>query len=123
MVSQLEFQKGKDAEVAWVDAQIVLKEGQIDAKPIADEDEPMEIEDGDSKILTLEPIISGVAPPHETVFINDIKLLDLKQVLAKHNINSEWANGVLWSCNNTIAIRKVILITLEGSLLFNYAYF
>lgn len=64
------------------------------------------VEDEEAKILTLEPISSANIPPHETVFINDIKLLDLKQILSKHNINSEWSNGVLWSCNNTIAIRK-----------------
>lgn len=107
LVSQLEFQKGKDAEVAWIDAQIVMKEGQVDAKPLNSDNEPMEVDEEEAKILTLEPLLSHQIPPHETVFINDIKLLDLKQVLAKHNINSEWSNGVLWSCNNTIAIRKV----------------
>lgn len=42
LVSQLNFQKGKDAEVAWLDAQIVLKEDQSDAKPLSPDDEPME---------------------------------------------------------------------------------
>lgn len=42
LVSQLEFQKGKDAEVAWIDAEIVLRESQLDAKPLNADSEPME---------------------------------------------------------------------------------
>lgn len=42
LVSQLNFQRGKDAEVAWIDAQITLRESQTDAKPVSPDDEPME---------------------------------------------------------------------------------
>lgn len=43
LVSQLQFQKGKDAEVAWIDAQFVFRESQLDARPIMlDEEEPMD---------------------------------------------------------------------------------
>ena len=43
LVSQLNFQKGKDAELAWIDAKIVLRENQVDAKPMTVEDEePMD---------------------------------------------------------------------------------
>ncbi|KRT83012.1 hypothetical protein AMK59_3147, partial [Oryctes borbonicus] len=32
LVSQLDFQKGKDAELAWIDAQIAIRDSQVDAK-------------------------------------------------------------------------------------------
>lgn len=43
LVSQLNFQKGKDAEVAWVDAQVVFRESQPDARPMGiGDDEQMD---------------------------------------------------------------------------------
>lgn len=43
LVSQLQFQKGKDgAELAWVDGQIAIRESGQDAKPVNSENEPME---------------------------------------------------------------------------------
>lgn len=42
LVSQLQFQKGKDAEVAWIDGQIVIRESQMDAKRLSVDNEPME---------------------------------------------------------------------------------
>lgn len=42
LVSQLQFQKGKDAEVAWIDAQIIFRDSQTDAKPLNADNEPME---------------------------------------------------------------------------------
>lgn len=45
LVSQLRFQKGKDAEVAWVDAQIVLRNQQIELNT---KDQEMEVEPADS---------------------------------------------------------------------------
>lgn len=42
LVSQLQFQKGKDAEVAWIDGQILIREGQMDAKRLSADNEPME---------------------------------------------------------------------------------
>lgn len=41
-MSQLQFQKGKDAEVAWIDGQIVIRENQMDAKRLSADNEPME---------------------------------------------------------------------------------
>lgn len=116
LVSQLKFQKCKDVEVAWIDAQIVLRESQPDAKPQTIDDEPMELEDEERKIHTLEPIASTSAPRHDTVYINELKLFEFKQVLAKANITSEFSGGVLWCCNGTIAIRRIESgrIILEG---------
>ncbi|KAK9729155.1 Zn-dependent metallo-hydrolase RNA specificity domain [Popillia japonica] len=106
LVSQLDFQKGKDAELAWIDAQIVIRDSQVDAKPVLMGAEPMEVDEEETKILTLEPTISRNMP-HDTVFINELKLSEFKQILAKSNITSEFSGGVLWCCNGTIAIRRV----------------
>ncbi|KAL3288727.1 hypothetical protein HHI36_003162 [Cryptolaemus montrouzieri] len=106
LVSQLNFQKAsKETEVAWIDAQIVIREGQSDAKRMNVDNEPMEIDEEESKVLTLEPTTSN--ENHDTVFINELKLSEFKQVLAKCNISSEFSGGVLWCCNGTIAVRRV----------------
>lgn len=113
LVTQLNFQKAKDAEVAWLTANIVLRESQADAKRIYVDDERME-DDEDTRILTLEPYIEG--DNHDPVFINELKLSEFKQILGKNNIPSEFSGGVLWCCNGTIAIRRVESgkIMLEG---------
>lgn len=41
-MSQLNFQKAKDAEVSWINAQIVIREGQLDAKRMNIDNEPMD---------------------------------------------------------------------------------
>lgn len=64
----------------------------------------------DAKILTLEP--APVNAPHDTVFINELKLSEFKQILQKGNITSEFSAGVLWCCNGTIAIRRVSILFL-----------
>ncbi|CAH0550597.1 unnamed protein product [Brassicogethes aeneus] len=104
LVSQLNFQKAKDAEVAWINAQIVLRESQLDAKRMTIDNEPMEEED-DFNVLTLEPYPGEI--PHDPVFINELKLSDFKQVLGKNSIPSEFSGGVLWCSSGTIALRKV----------------
>lgn len=42
LVSQLDFQKAKDAEVAFINAQIAIRETQTDARRLSMDDEPME---------------------------------------------------------------------------------
>lgn len=44
---------------------------------------------------------------HQPSFVNELKLSDFKQVLTKYNINSEFSGGVLWCCDNTVAVRRV----------------
>ncbi|XP_044264414.1 probable cleavage and polyadenylation specificity factor subunit 2 [Tribolium madens] len=120
LVSQLNFQKAKDAEVAWVNAQIVVRESQLDAKRMNVDNEPMEVDEDESKILTLEPYGDNI--PHDTVFINELKLSEFKQILAKSNINSEFSGGVLWCSNGTLAIRRVEAgrVILEGCISEDY---
>lgn len=45
--------------------------------------------------------------PHDSVFLNELKLSDFKQVLTKNNIISEFAGGVLWCSNGTLALKRV----------------
>uniref|UniRef100_A0A182JRJ0 Cleavage and polyadenylation specificity factor subunit 2 n=1 Tax=Anopheles christyi TaxID=43041 RepID=A0A182JRJ0_9DIPT len=158
LVSQLEFQKGKDAEVAWVDAQIVIRNKRIDtvaeretsgaasnngtllsANPAGPGtginsgsgagDTQMEVDDVDTiddkmdkQILTLEPLAQDDLPPHNPVFINELKLIDFKQILMKSNIASEFSGGVLWCSNGTVALRRVDTgrVTIEGCISEDY---
>ncbi|XP_052898532.1 probable cleavage and polyadenylation specificity factor subunit 2 isoform X2 [Anopheles moucheti] len=116
LVSQLEFQKGKDAEVVWVDAQIVIRNKRIDT--VAEKDAT----GIDKQILTLEPLSQDDLPPHNPVFINELKLIDFKQILMKSNIASEFSGGVLWCSNGTIALRRVDTgrVTIEGCISEDY---
>lgn len=45
--------------------------------------------------------------PHDSVFLNELKLSDFKQVLTKNNISSEFSGGVLWCANGTLALKRV----------------
>ncbi|EFN82620.1 Probable cleavage and polyadenylation specificity factor subunit 2 [Harpegnathos saltator] len=106
LVSGLNFSKGKgDSEVAWIDAMITARD-QICRDAIADTEPEDAIMDESDKILTLEPLPLNEVPGHQTTFINELKLSDFKQVLNKSNISSEFSGGVLWCCNNTIAVRR-----------------
>ncbi|KAG5276884.1 hypothetical protein AALO_G00110880 [Alosa alosa] len=59
---------------------------------------------GDSKI-----------PGHQSVFINEPRLSDFKQVLLREGIQAEFVGGVL-VCNNLVAVRRTEAgrICLEG---------
>lgn len=72
------------------------------------------MDDNDTKILTLEPLSVIKNIPHETVFINELKLSEFKQALAKANIPSEVQTGVLLCCNGTVAIRRVSKVENEN---------
>jgi len=38
--------------------------------------------------------------------MNQLKLSDFKQVLARNGISAEFINGALWCCNGTVALRR-----------------
>ena len=123
LVSSLVLKKGKDAELAWLDAQIVARDSTRDAirSSIDDKEDlvAMDTKDGlEDEIFTLEPAPIEEVQGHKTVLINELKLSDFKHVLQKNNIASEFSGGVLWCFNNTIAVRKVEEghVTLEGCL-------
>jgi cleavage and polyadenylation specificity factor subunit 2 len=127
LVSALELKKGKDAELAWLDAQIMVRDMSKDAKPVIlsvhdnekeEEKDNMEID----QIYTLEPLPLNQVAGHQTAFINELKLSDFKQVLNKNSIPSEFSGGVLWCCNGTIAVRRheAGRVILEGCLSDDY---
>lgn len=123
LLSQLNFQKGKDAEIAWINGQINIRNKLVDNTNTTvalansannptpmEEDDHIEITDDDNKILTLEPVSAENMPAHNYVFINELKLADFKQVLTKNNIPSEISDGVLWCSNGTITLKRVSLL-------------
>ncbi|XP_033241874.1 probable cleavage and polyadenylation specificity factor subunit 2 [Drosophila pseudoobscura] len=119
LVSQLQFQKGKDAEVAWVDGRLGMRLKAIDAPPTAmdvtvEQDAAMQ----EGKTLTLETLEEDEIPVHNSVLINELKLSDFKQILLRNNINSEFSGGVLWCTNGTLALRRVDAgkVAMEGCL-------
>ncbi|XP_071453951.1 probable cleavage and polyadenylation specificity factor subunit 2 [Hetaerina americana] len=124
LVSSLDFKKGKEAEVAWLDAQIADTESERDARPMEEDDEDVKINNEKKNILktdqiyTLEPLAANQVPDHQTVFINELKLSDFKQVLIKHGIPSEFSGGVLWCCGGILAVRRheAGRVVLEGCL-------
>jgi hypothetical protein len=59
LVTQLEFQKGKDAEIAWIEAQIVVRNKQLAASAACEamDVDQVEINGVDENcILTMEPL-------------------------------------------------------------------
>ncbi|XP_036335110.1 probable cleavage and polyadenylation specificity factor subunit 2 isoform X1 [Rhagoletis pomonella] len=117
LVAQLQFQKGKDAEVAWVDARIGVRTQAIDTTSRNDVDN-MDVVVSEDKTLTLETLETDEIPVHNAVLINELKLSDFKQVLMRNNISSEFSGGVLWCANGTLALRRMDAgkVTMEGCL-------
>uniref|UniRef100_A0A1B6MI29 Cleavage and polyadenylation specificity factor subunit 2 n=1 Tax=Graphocephala atropunctata TaxID=36148 RepID=A0A1B6MI29_9HEMI len=91
------------------------------AAPGTEAEEPQS-ESPEDEIYTLEPIPTQEITGHQPSFINELKLSDFKQVLTKYNISSEFSGGVLWCCNNTVAVRRheAGRVTLEGCLSEDY---
>lgn len=119
-MSQLQFQKGKDAEVAWIDARIGVRTQAIEATNTTQNNDAEITETGssDEKTLTLESLENDEIPVHNSVLINELKLSDFKQILMRNSINSEFSGGVLWCCNGTLALRRIDTgkVTMEGCL-------
>lgn len=107
LVSSLEFLKtDSGVELAWVDAQTNMPED----------------DDLDSKKLPhLDLVQPDLVPPHDAIFINELKLSDFKQVLLNNNIQAEFSDGVLY-CNDRVSVRKRESgrIHLEGTLCDDY---
>lgn len=66
-------------------------------------------------IPTLEPLPPSEVPGHQSVFINEPRLSDFKQVLLREGVQAEFVGGVL-VCNNMVAVRRTEAgrICLEG---------
>lgn len=128
LVSELEFQKGKDAELAWINGKITIRNKVIEGAsgnpgptPM-EEDDQVEISDDDNRIIALDPLSADDIPPHDFVFLNEIKLADFRQILMKNSIQSEISGGMLLCCNGTIALKRIDTgkVTIEGCLSEDY---
>uniref|UniRef100_A0A023F389 Cleavage and polyadenylation specificity factor subunit 2 n=2 Tax=Triatoma infestans TaxID=30076 RepID=A0A023F389_TRIIF len=127
LVSSLNMQKGRGAELAWVDSVASVRtkskdtqqtEMDVDTNDIKSPEADTVVDD----LLTLEPVPLSQVNPHDSVFVNELRLSELKQLLTKNGIDSEFAGGVLWCCNRTIAIRRQEgkRVTMEGWISDNY---
>lgn len=100
LVSSLKFQKVKDYELAWVDA--VIKSGNFDAEFQSGQKSESSAEYG----FSLHPLHKENNEKHKTVFVNEPKLSDLKQIFTQNSIQAEFHGGVL-VCNGIVALKKV----------------
>ncbi|XP_024082036.1 probable cleavage and polyadenylation specificity factor subunit 2 [Cimex lectularius] len=124
LVSSLKMQKGKGTELAWINARTTYRAkapDTIQTEMEVDEDEPT----GDTiqdDLLSLEPLPLTEVNPHDSVLVNELRLSDLKQLLSKKGIDSEFTAGVLWCCNRTICIKRTDTrkVSLEGWISENY---
>ncbi|VDP06542.1 unnamed protein product [Soboliphyme baturini] len=120
LMSSLELQPLKDAELAWVDARVVINKQLSDLddvksdtgskrnqlaghRSIKDEEDF----DRDSRLETptLDFLPFTSIPAHTSVFVNDPKLSDLKQLLMLNGFLAEFFAGVLY-VNNVVAIKR-----------------
>lgn len=56
--------------------------------------------------VTVYPFTLPKVPGHQSVFMNEPRLSDFKQVLLREGIQAEFVGGVL-VCNNQVAVRRV----------------
>jgi cleavage and polyadenylation specificity factor subunit 2 len=103
LVSSLKFQKLKDYELAWVDAIIRTKNFQAESETFNPTSSSTNMLDFG---LSLHPLPKENAKVHGTVFVNEPKLSDLKQILTQNDIQAEFHGGVL-VCNGIVALKKV----------------
>lgn len=84
-------------------------------------EEEKEFSEESDVIPTLEPLPPHEITGHQSVFINEPRLSDFKQVLLKEGIQAEFVGGVL-VCNNLVAVRRTEAgrIGLEGCLCDDY---
>ncbi|XP_023227191.1 cleavage and polyadenylation specificity factor subunit 2-like [Centruroides sculpturatus] len=121
LVSSIEFARAKDAELAWIDGEIMMQELEKVVEKDIEIKEADEIESNQELIPTLQSLPQSLVPGHTTIFVNELKLSDFKQVLLRAGIHAEFSGGVLY-CNNTVAVRRneTGRINLEGCLSEDY---
>uniref|UniRef100_A0A9L0SUN8 Cleavage and polyadenylation specificity factor subunit 2 n=1 Tax=Equus caballus TaxID=9796 RepID=A0A9L0SUN8_HORSE len=129
-----------DMRVSKVDTGVILEEGELkddgedsemqvdapsDSSVLAQQKAMKSLFGDDEKdtgeeseiIPTLEPLPPHEVPGHQSVFMNEPRLSDFKQVLLREGIQAEFVGGVL-VCNNQVAVRRTETgrIGLEGCL-------
>eukprot|EP00252_Welwitschia_mirabilis_P013317 TRINITY_DN2933_c0_g1_i2.p1 TRINITY_DN2933_c0_g1~~TRINITY_DN2933_c0_g1_i2.p1 ORF type:complete len:452 (-),score=102.77 TRINITY_DN2933_c0_g1_i2:296-1651(-) len=83
LMSSVLFKKLGDYELAWIDGHVGKNDG----------------------MLSLEPL-SRDQPPHNSVFVGDLRLADFKQLLAREGIQAEFIGGQL-RCGDYITVRRI----------------
>lgn len=107
--------------MSWVDARLLRKKAIISQNAIENQnDERDQLMDTSEKTnenqtrkqaivipdqLYLEALPSTSIPPHQSVFVNDPKLTDLKQLLTSSGLHAEFSSGVLF-VNNVASVRR-----------------
>ena len=133
LVSSLSFAQSKDgAQLSWVEGEIEIAQEESllpqseykqneDSKDGIFDDSSKKSSGGRELLPTLRPLPSNQIPSHPTIFVNELKLSDFKQVLMKNGIQAEFSGGVL-HCNNQVAVRRTEAgrIHLEGTLSDDY---
>ncbi|KAI2797545.1 cleavage and polyadenylation specificity factor subunit 2 [Blomia tropicalis] len=138
LVSSLNFSQAKDgAQLAWVEAEIsmTIPELSLSTQNINSEndsedhnmaedsfEEPIGQRSGrDTLIAALQHIPISNLPPHKTIFVNELKLSDFKQILMKNGIQAEFSGGVLL-CNGHVEVKRTETghIHLEGTVSDDY---
>lgn len=101
LVSSLKFKKVKDYELAWVDA--VIKYSGTGNEAVNERQQP-----NPELGFSLHPMNKEDVKEHKTVFVNEPKLSDLKQIFLHNSIQAEFHGGVL-VCNGIVALKKVTI--------------
>ncbi|KAL5108666.1 putative cleavage and polyadenylation specificity factor subunit 2 [Taenia crassiceps] len=118
LVTGLRFTKIREYELAWVDADI------LEAEENANPTNGVELgADGEASLITTlaSDALPVLAPPfgpivdHPTVFVNEPKLSDMKQLLLNQGLQAEFVSGVL-VVDNCVSIKRTETgrMTLEG---------
>ncbi|BHF72564.1 cleavage and polyadenylation specificity factor subunit 2 [Sparganum proliferum] len=112
LVTGLKFTKIREYELAWVEADIAESDNLSVKK---DEGGHMDGEDESGAPAVRASIVSDSLPmlvpasshvaQHDTVFVNEPKLSDLKQILLNLGMSAEFVSGVL-VVDNRVAIKR-----------------
>ncbi|VDN28166.1 unnamed protein product, partial [Cylicostephanus goldi] len=99
----------KDADLAWIDAQITARPSEVGVEP----ENGMETDEKSADVQLAEQHIdkcmlsalSGEAPFRDVVYVNDPKLSEMKQFLLNMGFSAEFSSGVLY-IGGVISIRR-----------------
>ncbi|CAN8022745.1 unnamed protein product [Ixodes persulcatus] len=118
LVSSLQFSKAKNAELAWLDGEIIAEEH---LAPDGSREDAPDVEESRDSMYILQPLPPSQIPGHATIFVNELKLSDFKQVLLRNGVQAEFSGGVLY-CNGIVAVRRneAGRINIEGCLCEDY---
>lgn len=148
LVTSLTFSRAKDgAELAWIDAEIEMKEeesllpqteeeaaaaaaalslkkaSQDSQRSSSDVNNQNDYQDSNGEsggrelLPSLKSLPPSETPSHLTLFVNELKLSDFKQVLTRNNLPAEFSGGILF-VGNHVAVRRTEAgrIHIEGCL-------